>query len=226
MCRCRRSRGDLCCQMRNLPVTLRGHGGVPGDRRPRAAQSSSSMLSRAPCHGRHRCRLRRQPAGHQPSPAACSREHGLVHDEVEGRQRLPLDVAGSPRSKGGWPRSRGRVPARPAPTPGGQRLDALGPRWTHPPRPPVRPHYRADRAAAPTARNDPHDSDPRRPPALHGRGATWSSPAARRTIDDVWASITESQRTARWFCSWEGDATPGKVIRYGWSTKRARRAAT
>jgi uncharacterized protein YndB with AHSA1/START domain len=33
-------------------------------------------------------------------------------------------------------------------------------------------------------------------------------------IDDVWASITESERTARWFCSWEGDAAPGKVIRY------------
>ena len=34
------------------------------------------------------------------------------------------------------------------------------------------------------------------------------------TIDDVWASITESERTARWFASWTGDAAPGKTIRY------------
>ena len=31
---------------------------------------------------------------------------------------------------------------------------------------------------------------------------------------DVWASITESERTARWFASWTGDAGPGKTIRY------------
>jgi uncharacterized protein YndB with AHSA1/START domain len=33
-------------------------------------------------------------------------------------------------------------------------------------------------------------------------------------IEDVWASITESERTARWFASWTGDAGPGKTIRY------------
>jgi uncharacterized protein YndB with AHSA1/START domain len=33
-------------------------------------------------------------------------------------------------------------------------------------------------------------------------------------IDDVWASITESERTARWFASWTGDPGPGKTIRY------------
>lgn len=31
-------------------------------------------------------------------------------------------------------------------------------------------------------------------------------------IDDVWASITESERTARWFVSWSGDARPGATI--------------
>jgi uncharacterized protein YndB with AHSA1/START domain len=36
----------------------------------------------------------------------------------------------------------------------------------------------------------------------------------RASIDDVWASITESERTARWFASWTGDAGPGKTIRY------------
>jgi uncharacterized protein YndB with AHSA1/START domain len=36
----------------------------------------------------------------------------------------------------------------------------------------------------------------------------------RASIDDVWASITESDRTARWFASWTGDAGPGKTIRY------------
>ena len=34
----------------------------------------------------------------------------------------------------------------------------------------------------------------------------------RATIDDVWASITESDRTAKWFVSWTGDAGPGKTI--------------
>jgi len=33
-------------------------------------------------------------------------------------------------------------------------------------------------------------------------------------IEDVWASITESERTARWFASWSGEAGPGKTIRY------------
>src|SRR5690606_19765777 len=36
----------------------------------------------------------------------------------------------------------------------------------------------------------------------------------RAPIEDVWASITESERTARWFASWSGDAGPGRVIRY------------
>lgn len=34
------------------------------------------------------------------------------------------------------------------------------------------------------------------------------------SIDDVWASITEPERTARWFASWTGEAGPGKTIRY------------
>jgi uncharacterized protein YndB with AHSA1/START domain len=36
----------------------------------------------------------------------------------------------------------------------------------------------------------------------------------RAGIDDVWASITESERTARWFASWTGEPGPGKTIRY------------
>jgi len=30
--------------------------------------------------------------------------------------------------------------------------------------------------------------------------------------DDVWASLTEPERTARWFGSWKGDAAPGGAI--------------
>ncbi|MEV4070643.1 SRPBCC family protein [Nonomuraea fuscirosea] len=37
---------------------------------------------------------------------------------------------------------------------------------------------------------------------------TFRAPAA-----DVWASITESDRTARWFGPWEGDAAPGNTIK-------------
>ena len=33
-------------------------------------------------------------------------------------------------------------------------------------------------------------------------------------IEDVWASITESERTARWFGSWTGTPAPGRTIRF------------
>ncbi len=35
----------------------------------------------------------------------------------------------------------------------------------------------------------------------------------RAPIADVWASITEPARTARWFGPWEGDAAPGRTIK-------------
>ncbi|MEU4689451.1 SRPBCC family protein [Actinoplanes sp. NPDC023714] len=35
----------------------------------------------------------------------------------------------------------------------------------------------------------------------------------RAPITDVWASLTESDRTARWFGPWEGDAAPGRTIK-------------
>ncbi len=35
----------------------------------------------------------------------------------------------------------------------------------------------------------------------------------RAPIEDVWASVTESERTARWFGAWEGDAGPGQMIK-------------
>ncbi|CAN5880221.1 hypothetical protein BH23GEM9_BH23GEM9_08960 [soil metagenome] len=37
----------------------------------------------------------------------------------------------------------------------------------------------------------------------------------RAPIEDVWASITEPERTARWFGPWTGQAGPGRTIRYG-----------
>ncbi|MFC3499592.1 SRPBCC family protein [Micromonospora krabiensis] len=35
----------------------------------------------------------------------------------------------------------------------------------------------------------------------------------RAPIEDVWASVTESDRTARWFGAWVGDAAPGRMIK-------------
>ncbi|BBH69490.1 hypothetical protein ACTI_61750 [Actinoplanes sp. OR16] len=35
----------------------------------------------------------------------------------------------------------------------------------------------------------------------------------RAPIDDVWASLTESDRTARWYGPWQGDAAPGRTIK-------------
>lgn len=36
----------------------------------------------------------------------------------------------------------------------------------------------------------------------------------RAPIEDVWASITEPERTARWFGPWAGEAGPGRTIRF------------
>jgi len=35
----------------------------------------------------------------------------------------------------------------------------------------------------------------------------------RAPIDDVWASVTQPESTARWIGFWEGDAGPGKTVR-------------
>ena len=35
----------------------------------------------------------------------------------------------------------------------------------------------------------------------------------RASAEDVWASITEPERTARWFGAWEGEAAPGRTIK-------------
>jgi uncharacterized protein YndB with AHSA1/START domain len=35
----------------------------------------------------------------------------------------------------------------------------------------------------------------------------------RAPIEDVWASITEPERTARWFGPWEGTGKPGNTIK-------------
>lgn len=35
----------------------------------------------------------------------------------------------------------------------------------------------------------------------------------RAPAEDVWASITDPDRTARWFGPWEGDAAPGRTIK-------------
>jgi uncharacterized protein YndB with AHSA1/START domain len=35
----------------------------------------------------------------------------------------------------------------------------------------------------------------------------------RAPVEDVWASVTESPRTARWFGPWEGTGAPGNTIK-------------
>ncbi|GIE99409.1 SRPBCC family protein [Paractinoplanes rishiriensis] len=35
----------------------------------------------------------------------------------------------------------------------------------------------------------------------------------RAGIDDVWASVTEPERTARWYGTWTGEAGPGRTIK-------------
>ncbi|QXJ22219.1 SRPBCC family protein [Actinomadura graeca] len=35
----------------------------------------------------------------------------------------------------------------------------------------------------------------------------------KATIDEVWASLTEPERTARWFAHWRGEGRPGATVR-------------
>jgi uncharacterized protein YndB with AHSA1/START domain len=35
----------------------------------------------------------------------------------------------------------------------------------------------------------------------------------RAPVADVWASLTDPERTARWFGPWQGDAAPGRTIK-------------
>ncbi len=35
----------------------------------------------------------------------------------------------------------------------------------------------------------------------------------RAPVEDVWASLTEPERTARWFGAWEGQAAPGRSVK-------------
>lgn len=35
----------------------------------------------------------------------------------------------------------------------------------------------------------------------------------RAPVEDVWASITETERTARWFASWSGEGRAGETVR-------------
>ncbi|MGI8332523.1 SRPBCC family protein [Actinomadura scrupuli] len=49
------------------------------------------------------------------------------------------------------------------------------------------------------------------------RNSTGSDLVLTRTFrapaEDVWAGLTEPDRTARWFGPWEGDAAPGRTIK-------------
>jgi len=35
----------------------------------------------------------------------------------------------------------------------------------------------------------------------------------RAPVDDVWASLTDPARTARWFGTWQGEGAPGRTIK-------------
>ncbi|MGX7829100.1 SRPBCC family protein [Actinokineospora sp. 24-640] len=47
---------------------------------------------------------------------------------------------------------------------------------------------------------------------LHGTDLVLTR-SFRASAQDVWASVTEPERTARWFGAWEGDARPGGTIK-------------
>ncbi len=53
-----------------------------------------------------------------------------------------------------------------------------------------------------------------RKPTGHVRGSELIlTRTFRAPIDDVWASVTEPESTARWIGGWEGEPGPGKTVR-------------
>src|SRR5690606_23244134 len=77
-----------------------------------------------------------------------------------------------------------------------------------------------DQAGTPDRRSSEPEGEHRMTPRPTGRlfpAQTGRDLVLTRTyrapIEDVWASITESDRTARWFGPWEGEAGPGKTIK-------------
>ena len=147
-----------------------------------------------------------RPAVSAATSASCARP-GLVVDDARGpRARLPARRRPAGRAR----RLAGAVPRRagwaPASTPSPPRSTAPG----------------ATAAAAQHATpHRPHRGENRMtPPRPTGRllaTATGRDLVLTRTfrapIDDVWASITESERTARWFASWTGEPGVGRTIR-------------
>src|SRR5262249_34583708 len=146
-----------------------------------------------------------------------------VHDQPTRRQPAP---AGAPGKRTG-PRHTHRPPTR------------LRARRVTVPRPdrlaqPVHPGRRlgasprrtGDRGLSPPSRAAParHDGSTtgehrmtnpptgRLVPTVDGNELVVSR-TFRAPIEDVWASVTEPDRTARWFGTWKGDAAPGRMIK-------------
>ncbi len=121
------------------------------------------------------------------------RESGLVTGRADGRRRVyALDTA----------------PLRPLAEwiAGARRRERLGAADGR-----ARDRGPADAARPPGGRV----SDPTPTGRVVRSGGAYELVVARSfaaPIDDVWASVTEPERTARWFGAWRGEAGPGRTI--------------
>ncbi|MEK8105172.1 metalloregulator ArsR/SmtB family transcription factor [Micromonospora sp. M12] len=138
------------------------------------------------------------------------RESGLVRDDLVGRKRIyRLDPGPLARCSTGSPGS--------PPATGGSGTST---RW----RP--RSIAPAESAAAAARRSTEGAHGMTRTPAGRlFRTATGHDLVLTRTFRapaaDVWASLTESERTARWYGPWEGDAAPDGPSGSRWRTRRS-----
>ena len=127
------------------------------------------------------------------------RECGLVVDEVRGRERLyQLDTAPLAPLEAGWPSCTiaGRA------------------RWMRSRRRCIA-HVASVVVPVLSPATKPHESAPGGRLVRTAEGLDlvivrkFNAP-----IEDVWASITEPERTARWWGPWTGEPGPGRTISY------------
>ncbi len=124
------------------------------------------------------------------------REAGLVRDTADGRRRVYALATAPLDELAGWLERLTR------PSGWQHRLDALETEVYR-----ARRERRSDRRARPFPEGDRMSPTPTG--RLFGNDLVLTR-TFRAPVADVWASLTDPQRTARWFGPWQGDAAPGR----------------
>ena len=143
------------------------------------------------------------------------RESGVVHDEVSGRRRIYRLAVDGLQPLRAW---LTELAPQPADDVWSARFDALDTERgaPHPARPfPWRTEGRLGRDHDPTRDDEGDSMSPTPTGEVRHTGEGRDLVLVRElpgSIADAWASLTESERTGRWFASWTGDGRVGGAI--------------